>query len=216
MIRSSDVEKEMKLDRQIILATVQVLKEKGLSRASVREIAKQAAVSVGAVQHYYPSKDQLVAEAVAEIYIRLSRELGAMKRASAPEDLAHDTLQLLWRFYTGPDYLAASEVMMRARLSGDPGHLVGAARKALGMELFSAWDRALANTPLAGRRGHPLLMFIAATLRGLSLVYDGHENQPVIEKQLELLEHIFVESLRTGQVLGMREVEESIPPFSFT
>ncbi len=61
--------------RALIDATLQCLRECGVEQTSVRRICERASVSVGLVNHYYASKDALIADAYAEVADNL---LGAL------------------------------------------------------------------------------------------------------------------------------------------
>ncbi|UFT98323.1 TetR family transcriptional regulator C-terminal domain-containing protein [Radiobacillus kanasensis] len=54
----------LKRKRQIAEATWRVILEKGIEHASVRNIAKEANLSLGALRYYFSSQDQLLAYAM--------------------------------------------------------------------------------------------------------------------------------------------------------
>jgi len=54
--------------QQIIEACVRAIADEGLSAASVRVFARRAGVSVGALQHYFNSKDELILGCLAHVY----------------------------------------------------------------------------------------------------------------------------------------------------
>lgn len=45
--------------QRIIDAAIEVIREKGVEKASIRDIAKQAGVTTGSIYHHYKSKDEL-------------------------------------------------------------------------------------------------------------------------------------------------------------
>jgi AcrR family transcriptional regulator len=52
---------------EIVDALLRVIEARGLDAASVRDIADEAGVSVGRVQHYFPSKDQVLEAAFQRV-----------------------------------------------------------------------------------------------------------------------------------------------------
>ena len=50
----------------------------GLDNTSVREVAKKAGVSIGAVQHHFSTKDDMFAYALTTIVDRLHRRIAAV------------------------------------------------------------------------------------------------------------------------------------------
>jgi AcrR family transcriptional regulator len=65
--RSSAIDREAALTD----ALLQIVAERGLDQVSVREVAAGANVSIGTVQHYFPTKDRMLAVAYAEVIARI-------------------------------------------------------------------------------------------------------------------------------------------------
>ena len=58
---------------------LEVVAESGLEGASIRTIAARAGVSIGTVQHYFKTKDEMLQHA----YRRVGADLGARAEAAA-------------------------------------------------------------------------------------------------------------------------------------
>lgn len=56
-------------------ALLAIVAERGMSHATVREVAAAAGVSIGTVQHYYPTKDVMLSAAFAEVVQRVRTRL---------------------------------------------------------------------------------------------------------------------------------------------
>ena len=65
------MKKSEKTRLRIIEATQELIKERGVESASVREIAKRASVNVASINYYFSKKENLM----GEILILLSEEL---------------------------------------------------------------------------------------------------------------------------------------------
>ncbi|RSN56761.1 MULTISPECIES: TetR/AcrR family transcriptional regulator [Actinomadura] len=63
--------------RRILDAVFAIVDAEGTDQISIRHVANRAGVSVGRVQHYFPSKDALLAEAFAAINARGSERVRA-------------------------------------------------------------------------------------------------------------------------------------------
>ena len=68
----------------ILDAVLTVVDRQGLDRATVREVAKAAGVSIGTVQHYFATKDAMLAAAFTEVVRRIHA------RVTARLDESHD------------------------------------------------------------------------------------------------------------------------------
>jgi AcrR family transcriptional regulator len=60
-------------------ALLRIVAERGLDQVSVREVATEAGVSIGTVQHYFPTKDAMLAGAFAEVVERVRVRLTAVE-----------------------------------------------------------------------------------------------------------------------------------------
>lgn len=56
---------------QLADVIVDIVAERGVDAVSVREVANRAGVSIGTVQHYFPTKDQMLAFAVDHVGERI-------------------------------------------------------------------------------------------------------------------------------------------------
>ena len=59
-------------------ALLHIVAERGLDQVSVREVAAGAKVSIGTVQHYFPTKDKMLAAAYEEVIRRIRSRLQAV------------------------------------------------------------------------------------------------------------------------------------------
>ncbi len=63
----------------IIDAVTGIVAERGLDHVSVREVAAAAGVSIGTVQHYFPTKQEMLAAAYTEAAGRIRARLEALQ-----------------------------------------------------------------------------------------------------------------------------------------
>jgi len=61
-------------------ALLRIVAERGLDQVSVREVASAADVSIGTVQHYFPTKDEMLAAAFAEVVRQVRARLASDER----------------------------------------------------------------------------------------------------------------------------------------
>src|ERR1700758_12165 len=70
---------------QILAATIELIREKGLWTVRISDVAKRAGLSPTSVVYYFGTKDQLFAEAITgaddAFYATTSAELARLKRA---------------------------------------------------------------------------------------------------------------------------------------
>jgi len=65
--------------RSVLEAVIAIAAERGLEHVSVREVAAAAGVSIGTVQHYFPTKELMLAAAYGEVVDRIRTRVGALR-----------------------------------------------------------------------------------------------------------------------------------------
>jgi AcrR family transcriptional regulator len=107
------------------------LEELGYTRTTTTEIARRAGVSRGAQLHHFPTKVELVTQAVEHLFERRHAEfLAAFERLPAgPTHQLEAAIDLLWSMVKGPAFLAWLELAVAARtdpeLAGPVAELTG-------------------------------------------------------------------------------------------
>ena len=100
----------------VLEATVELLIERGYGGTSTRLAAERAGVSLGALQHHFPSKAGLSVEALRFVTSRLADEFVESTRQSGdPHDRFGAILDRLYVVFRGPTFAAAVEIHLASR-----------------------------------------------------------------------------------------------------
>lgn len=81
--------------RDVVAAVVAILAEAGFERLSVRSVATRAGVSVGAVQHHFPTKAQMVTAALTAIAAEATQRFGELEQIADPRERLHVLVERL-------------------------------------------------------------------------------------------------------------------------
>lgn len=119
--RRTQAERSATTRTQLLDATLVCLQELGYTRTTTVEIARRAGVSRGAQLHHFPTKVELVTQAVDHLFERRHAEFlaafeGLPVRAEQRLDAAID---LLWSMVQGPAFLAWLELAVAARTDAE-------------------------------------------------------------------------------------------------
>lgn len=183
----------------LIEATIRVLVAEGYAGTTVRTISAAGAVSPGALQHHFASKEALMMAALGRIFEEVAERLEALGGDSAdPAGLARRIVATLWAFYGGPRYLAAAEILINTRREAELHGAVRDCRLALGAAYRRMWDRLMQDAPLGPEGRHTLLQFVIATMRGLALLKVHEPDAALYEPQLEWLRALVEGAMRRG------------------
>ncbi len=128
-------------------ALLRIVAERGLDQVSVREVASAAGVSIGTVQHYFPTKDEMLAAAFAEVVRQVRSRLAAVEHG---DDIRRNLSNVLQEFLPLDARRSEEAHIMLAfatRAATSPA-LAGVQRSVLGEiveALREAFDRAAGN-----------------------------------------------------------------------
>jgi AcrR family transcriptional regulator len=97
-------------------AAIECLVERGYAATTTIETARRAGVSRGAQLHHFPTKAELLAEAVEHLFDRRRAEFVEAFEAIHPKaDRLDAALDLLWSMFQGPAFVAWTELWVAAR-----------------------------------------------------------------------------------------------------
>ena len=155
-------------------ATIECLVEYGYSNLTTTRVVERAGVSRGAQVHHFPTKAQLVSEAVLHLAgKRMEEFLQTMPHLPRNEEKrVSRILDLIWEVHTIPLYEAALELWVAARTDPELRESLAAVERDLSQTVVSAGPSLLpdvANRPdfqtdldaaMAAIRGLALLKFV--------------------------------------------------------
>ena len=155
-------------------ATIDCLVEYGYANLTTTRVVERAGVSRGAQVHHFPTKAELVAEAVRHLATRRMEEfLQMMPRLPRSEERRVAViLDSLWEVHTSPLFVAALELWVAARtdpelraslasVEAEVEQAIAAAGPSLVPELASRPDFAAdVEAAMAAIRGLALLRFV--------------------------------------------------------
>jgi AcrR family transcriptional regulator len=199
--------------RQQILDTALVLfREKGFEETTIREIAKQTGLSLGAAYYYFNSKESLV----AAYYDYVQQQHRERARAAFAKS---KTLKerLLAAYHTKLDVMEGDQRLLRAlfRFGGDPDHPLSwfgpasAEQRRLSIEVF---ESAVADEKLPDdvRAAAPTLLW---TLHMGVLLYFLYDSSPAHHRTRKLIDaavDFVIDAKRIATLPLMRPVRRRV------
>lgn len=118
-IREPQQERSRATHQRLLETTINCLAERGWSGTTVGVVAKQAGVSRGAIQHHFPTREDLITSALEFIFDQRMSEVRAAA-ADLPDGPARveAVVVRLVDYFTGPLFKAALQVWTAA--AADP------------------------------------------------------------------------------------------------
>lgn len=114
--RRTQAERSASTRARLLDATIECLHDLGYARTSTPEIARRAGLSRGAQLHHFPTKAELVTNAVEHLFDRRHDEfVRAFRGRPAAQDPAEAAIDILWSMVSGPTFYAWLELVVAAR-----------------------------------------------------------------------------------------------------
>ncbi|MBB2199109.1 TetR/AcrR family transcriptional regulator [Gluconacetobacter sp. 1c LMG 22058] len=154
---------------KVLQAAVGLLQTEGYAATTIQRIARTAGISLGALQHQYPTKSMIMATILRHYAVRRARLYRqAMSLKASPEARVDAMLDALWGMVTdGPDFIATVEIELARR--SDP-ELQAATASVLGRidQFMTRWLSGSRTTP-PDVRFISLRLLNSALLRGVAV-----------------------------------------------
>ena len=136
--RRTQAERSHETTSSLLEATLACIKDKGLINTSTTEVARRAKVSRGALLHHFPTKEELIAEALRSLLLRETEEAERAANSVVEDSLTVDQfLDFVWERFSGDLYMVSMEFVNAART--DPK--IKAALVPVGQDFNEAYGR---------------------------------------------------------------------------
>jgi AcrR family transcriptional regulator len=182
----TQAERSEAMRARLLQATVDCLVDLGYANTTTTAVVERAGVSRGAVLHHFPTKADLVADAVGYVLEKRSVEFKD-SFADLPQDegFMDSVVMALWHEINGPTFYAWMELIVAARTDAELRRKV----VALGSrwsETLDATFRAIFQVPRSADR-HPLALAPIVTImimEGLALERIARPSDTKLEKRV--------------------------------
>lgn len=183
-----------------------LFRSKGFEATTMRDVAAEAGVSLGAAYHYFEGKDAIVATYYEEVHTRHAERVGAelphIKKVS-------DRLKLV--IGTKLDIVAADRPLLGAllRYTGEPSHplsFLGRGTRSLQMRGMALFADALGDESLPDdvRALAPVLLWAMQMGILLYFLYDGSPRQRRTRQLADRGVDLFVGALKLAKLPPLR------------
>jgi AcrR family transcriptional regulator len=114
--RRTQEERSAETRARLIKAAIQVLGESGYAHLTISKVTQRAGLTNGAMQHHFPSRDELMLAVFDAVYpvLEIPFEAIAAERLAVPQRVAA-VVDRLWAIYSRPEYLAIWDVALGSR-----------------------------------------------------------------------------------------------------
>ncbi len=115
--KSTQAEKSDRMRKEILLAAISCLHEFGYHRASIKKITEKTRFSQGALQHHFPSKEDLMVFVLERLLAKSVRLTLAWLNEIGEDKSTISEMTIKWwaNQAASPEYLTMMEILVAAR-----------------------------------------------------------------------------------------------------
>ncbi len=200
--RRTQAERSADTRARIVAAAVACVDELGFPRATAQRIARRARVSVGAVQHHFPSKAEILAAVLEDSFAQFSAAFEGLELGDAPlAERVSVFVDRAWRRYGSPSFRSTFEIILSARGEISEDGEDWAARPMLESTRRAGhlWASIFSNVDLPAAQQREILRFAFVSLAGLAMTLRLQRSEAAARRQLELLKTALVALLGAGE-----------------
>ena len=108
--------KTLRTRARLIEATIGLIRERGFSAATASNIARRAAITWGAAQHQFGSKEDILEAILALAYARYLEAMSVPGlRSGSRDQRARELVGRMWNHYQGDHYRVSLEILRATR-----------------------------------------------------------------------------------------------------
>lgn len=207
--KRTQAERHAETRRKIIDATVACIDSFGFPKTTMQKVARRAGVTVGAVQHHFPSKSELLAGVLEDGFRNASFEREHIHFSGKPlQERVSLFVDHSWLLYREPTFQANLHILLGMRdespqalddwMHGPLANLAAEARKLL--------LRVFADVELSDEACMELLYFVFSALSGTATfarIIDEEHRADLIQGNLDALKELLLSRfLRLQNVSG--------------
>ena len=181
---------------RLLAATIACLTRDGYAATSVGEIAHEAGVSRGALQHHFDTKADLLFGVFESFSAALVQALAGVPAQGGLEERVAAAVRSLWSMFSAPRYVAMLEILVGSRSEPALWRRVRRRRDADNVAMVAEMTRLFADCDLADRDLGEALAFGTATLRGLALYRHFVDDPAFYEGAIAMLTDTLTRRLR--------------------
>lgn len=198
-VRRTQEERRAGTRAALLDATIDCLIEYGYSGVTTTRVVERAGVSRGAQVHHFPTKAQLVAEAVRHLAqkrtLAMAGELDGLPNGAKRTEAI---LDLLWRSHAGPLFQAALELWVGARTDPELSAALESFDREVNVQIAEGAAE-LFGTAAKHREFAEDLETSLATMRGLALLLTRGADPKSVEKRWKAARRTILASLERHQ-----------------
>lgn len=193
--RRTQAERLAETRARILAATVTYIDERGFHQASLHRVAEAAGVTVGAVQHHFASKTELLTAVVESNFRQLALQMNQVNFEGASLDTRISLfVDHSWAFCSSSLYQSSLQILLgiRQEAGDDFETWLGTTLGEVMREGSALWRRVFRDIPLDDTEHLNTMLYCFSSLSGTALLARITRQQQRIDNDLRLLKQLLL------------------------
>ncbi len=205
--RTNQARRSAETRARIVAAAVRCVDERGFSAMTFQRIARGAGVTVGAVQHYFSSKAEVLSAVLDDSFQHLKRCFDDVLPTDLAELPLHERssafVDRVWLHCSSPTYRSTIQILLSSRndVGQDRGHWSDSSILASYVQALEWWKSIFADLDIDEERHAEMLRFVFSSLGGIAIMERLSPNPRGLDAQLAHLKNLVTVSLNGGRSL---------------
>jgi AcrR family transcriptional regulator len=191
--RRSQADRSAETRARILAAAVRCVDELGFARATFQRIARRAGVTVGAVQHHFAAKEDVLRAVLEDSFEHLSRCFdGVCVEGADLGERVSVFIDRAWLHCGYPPFRSTLEILMTTRGDDGGAHWTDTPLLESTRRVQRLWRSVFSEVEIPAARHLEVLRFAFAALAGIAMTVRLEQSRAGTARQLALLKAALV------------------------
>ena len=188
--RPSQARRRAETRARIVAAAVACVDQHGFSKATFQRVAREAGVTVGAVQHYFASKTEVLSAVLEDSFQHLTRCFADVPVERLPDLPLGERISIFvdraWLHFSSPTYRSTIQILLANRSDAGESdrHWSDSPLIESTAQAREFWESIFPDLAISGEEHLKMLRFVFSALSGIAIMDRLAPNPDGLEAQL--------------------------------
>jgi len=201
--KKSQAQRQAETKRKILDATVAYIDELGYHQTTIQGVAREAGLTVGAIRHYFPSKQELLSAVLRDGFRKLTFDVNRVNFRAVPIDQRIALfIDECWKHCDSAEFQSILQILFGMRndatnfdewIEHTIGHFINSSR--------NLWREIFSELKLDDELYIDVLLFLFSAMSGMALlgrINQNPERQTKDRAILKMLLNNWIDGIKTG------------------
>jgi AcrR family transcriptional regulator len=190
--RKTQAQRQAETKRKILAAAVSYIDELGYHRTTIQGVAREAGLTVGAIRHYFPSKEELLAAVLRDGFRKLTFDVNAVNFSNlSVEERISIFVDKCWKHCDSPEFQSILQILYGMR--SDTANFDAWINKTVGHFItgsINVWREIFSELQMDDESYVDVILFLFSSLSGMALLGRINQDPDRQRRDIAILKHL--------------------------